>query len=105
MSRLEFRGSSDDLIYVSAGDRTEEYHPGYDHDGHGPSAVFAVANLYVFVYYDGIWQFAPRIQREGQELDVDIRVEQAHEYSMKLVLESEDTELSEVPVDMNQVTF
>lgn len=105
--KLRFRGSSDDLVYVSDGERTEEYHPNSDPNGDESMMAFAVANLYVFVFYDGVWHFSTRVQEEGMEIpeEVEIRIEQAHSYSMKLVIESEETELNEVPVDMDNVSF
>ena len=104
---MKFRGSSDDLIYVAKdGSDWVEYHPSSSASGDLKS-VFAVGPFYVFVYYDGIWHFSVRLQREGDEIpeDVSIRTEQAHEYSMQLVIESDERNFHETPVDLDQVSF
>lgn len=104
---LRFRGSSDDLVYASADGDSTEYHPGRTSDKYEPQMVFAVDEFFVFVFYDGYWHFSVRLREEGMELpdDVSIRVENAHGYSMELVMTTDRENFREVPVDMDQVSF
>lgn len=105
---LRFRGASDDLVYASGDDRDPaEYHPEFSSSKNEPRMVFVVDEFYVFVFYDGYWHFSVRLREEGAEFpdDVSIRVEKAHDYSMKLVMETDRESFREVPVDMEQVSF
>jgi hypothetical protein len=103
---MKFYGSSDDLIYVVDEDgNKEEYYPSTS--GDDLKSVFTVGPFYVFVYYDGIWHFSVRIQKEGDSVpeDVSVQIGQYHEYSMELEIVSDQRPLNAIPVDIDQVSF
>lgn len=102
--KLEFYGSSDDLIYVTTNGDTAsetEYMVAGGHSYAGHCLVTQGVNLLLAVHavYDGCWTFAPAQAGEGIPFPEGLTISYLrwHEYSIKLVIDGLPDDAKLVP--------
>lgn len=102
--RLEFYGSSDDLIYViTDGDAASEteYMVSEEHNYAGHCVITQGVKLLLSVHavYDGCWTFAPAQAGEGIPFPEGLTITYLgwHEYSIKLVIDGLPDDAQVVP--------